>query len=277
MREKASELAKVDALIAKKPDVIKVFDTRSFDELSHYPSLHIDTIKEIVKRAHAHGIPVLAHAMTGDEQREVLLSGIDGLAHASWDILDRRASEFRRFQPQTPMILIPTAAVLRSPVRFVWDGNDWSDPLVQKVLVSVRLKSRVLNAFNNMSRYMKENMDGLLGSFHMTYDDKFVPNLKMLKNDPRFEILIGDDASNLGVFLGIGMHEELEYMVKDIGFTTWEALAAATVKSGRFLKARYGSKVGDVANLILLSKNPISEIRNTRTIEKVFLRGKQLP
>ena len=275
VREKASELMKIDKLLAKRPDVLKVFYTRSYDEAAGFPSLHIDTIKEIVRRAHTQGIPVFVHALTGDEQSAALTTGADGLAHAAWDKLNRRA-EFQRFQPLTPMIVITTGAVLNAPAKYFWDRTEWDDPLVQKVLASVRHKKDALEAFEGMTAYTKQKMDGMTGGFHSAYDDKFVPNLKALKADRRFNILIGDDASNLGVFLGVGMHQELEYMVNDVGFSTWRALAAATVRPGKFLKARYGSKVGDVANLILLQKNPISNIRNTRSIEMVFLRGKAI-
>ncbi len=277
VREKKSELIKVDKLIAKKPDVLKVFYTSSYDREAHYPSLHLETIKEIVKRAHALGIPVLAHALTREEQLNVITTGIDGLAHAAWEKIDARSGEFKDFDPKTPLIVIPTGAVLNALSKYYWDKTEWNDPLVQKVLASVRMKTRVLEAFEGMSRNTKQKMDLLTGAFHQVYDDKFAPNVRRLRTDPRFEILMGDDASNLGVFLGVGMHQELEYMVKDGGFSTWEALAAATVKPGKFLKARYGSKVGDVANLVLLEQNPIDDIHNTRTIETVFLRGQPVP
>lgn len=235
--------------------------------------LHPDTIKDIVKRAHAKGIPVFAHALTADEQSKMLESGVDGLAHASWEDLSRRVN-FKRFNPQKPLIVVTTGSVLNSPSKYFWTIPQWDDPLLHKVLASVRKKTQVLDAYYGMTKYTRERMDGMTGAFHLIYDDVYKPNLKRMLADRRFEILLGDDASNLGVFLGIGMHQELEDAVNELGMSTWRALASATVRPGKFLKASYGSKVGDVANLILLSKNPIVDIRNTKSIEKVFLRGK---
>ena len=91
------------------------------------------------------------------------------------------------------------------------------------------------------------------------------------------EFLAGTDTSpNNPVPVGTGLHDELEVLVAS-GFTPMEALQAATLNP-----ARYFGKLNDMgtidagkfADLVLLNANPLDDIRNTRRISKVILRGR---
>jgi imidazolonepropionase-like amidohydrolase len=58
-----------------------------------------------------------------------------------------------------------------------------------------------------------------------------------------------------------------------------EALKTATLGAAEFLgvEDRFGSvEVGKTANLVLLEANPLEDIRNTRKIRGVILRGRFL-
>jgi len=75
------------------------------------------------------------------------------------------------------------------------------------------------------------------------------------------------------------IHEELELFVA-AGLTPYETLTAATVNAARFLEATddFGTiQVGRLANLLLLDANPLDDIRNTRNIAGVMMRGVWLP
>ena len=78
---------------------------------------------------------------------------------------------------------------------------------------------------------------------------------------------------------GFCLHDELEWLTR-AGFTPAQALEAATLGPARFLgrEASAGSvEAGKAADLVLLSANPLDDIRNTRRIEAVVLRGRLLP
>lgn len=65
-----------------------------------------------------------------------------------------------------------------------------------------------------------------------------------------------------------------------IGMTPAEALRAATLSPAATLGRESESGTvseGKVADLVLLRANPFADIRNTREIEAVLLRGKVLP
>ena len=77
---------------------------------------------------------------------------------------------------------------------------------------------------------------------------------------------------------GYSLHTELEQYV-EVGMTPLEALHSATVKPAEFfgLENEMGQiKAGFLADAVLLSANPMDDIRNTRSIEAVIHQGKLL-
>jgi len=89
-------------------------------------------------------------------------------------------------------------------------------------------------------------------------------------------LLAGTDANDTYAFPGSGLHDELEELVK-AGLTPSEALVAATVSPARYfgVEGEYGSIAeGKAADMVLLRENPLTDIRNTRSIEAVVLGGR---
>ena len=75
---------------------------------------------------------------------------------------------------------------------------------------------------------------------------------------------------------GFGLHDELALLVA-AGLTPMAALQAATRNAADFmgqLDRRGTIEVGKTADLILLDKDPLADIHNTRLIAAVVLRGK---
>lgn len=90
------------------------------------------------------------------------------------------------------------------------------------------------------------------------------------------KILAGSDTPNPYVFPGDSLHEELGLLVK-AGMTPAQALQAATIRPAEYLGMtdRLGSIApGKLADLVLLSGNPLMDIANTRRIEAVVFNGR---
>ena len=88
-------------------------------------------------------------------------------------------------------------------------------------------------------------------------------------------ILAGTDNENPFVVDGFSLHDELEYYVQ-AGFTPLEALQTATLKPVIFLhkKNDLGTVTkGKLADLVILNKNPLDDIKNTREIDAVIMNG----
>ncbi|HYQ87147.1 MAG TPA: amidohydrolase family protein [Bacteroidota bacterium] len=81
-------------------------------------------------------------------------------------------------------------------------------------------------------------------------------------------------GTDMWAFPGIGAHLELEYMVES-GMTPMDALRCATQRGIEFLG---GVPVGTIednnrADILILDRNPLTDIRNTRTIRTVIKHG----
>jgi imidazolonepropionase-like amidohydrolase len=91
-------------------------------------------------------------------------------------------------------------------------------------------------------------------------------------------LLAGTDSPAPFIFPGSSLHEELQLLV-EAGLTPLQALEAATKDPAEFLHTAKDSgtiEKGKFADLLLLDANPLDDIRNTRNIRAVILRGKLL-
>ncbi|QDA61059.1 amidohydrolase family protein [Hymenobacter jejuensis] len=91
-------------------------------------------------------------------------------------------------------------------------------------------------------------------------------------------VLAGSDsgAFNSFTYPGASLIGELEMLVQ-AGLTSAQALRAATLNGARFMgveKTAGTVAVGKNADLLLLAQNPLTNIRNVRTINTVIARGK---
>jgi len=80
----------------------------------------------------------------------------------------------------------------------------------------------------------------------------------------------------LNIFPGYSLHDEMALFVRELGMTPAEVIERATHRSAKFLglSDQTGTvEPGKVADLVLVDANPLDDIRNTRRISTVILRG----
>ena len=102
-------------------------------------------------------------------------------------------------------------------------------------------------------------------------------NLKRLF-DAGIVFVAGTDAPYPGVFQGEGIHHELELLV-EAGLTPLQAITAATANAAKLVGAgdEWGTlEPGRLANLLVVNGRPDRAVCDTRKIEMVFVRGRQL-
>ncbi|MFT4568920.1 MAG: hypothetical protein ACI9FN_003890 [Saprospiraceae bacterium] len=88
------------------------------------------------------------------------------------------------------------------------------------------------------------------------------------------KIMAGTDANLPPTVPGFSLHDELEALLRS-GMSTAQVLQSATSTPATWLESNAGAiEMGRKANLVLLDKNPLEEIRNTRSINSVFANGK---
>lgn len=85
-----------------------------------------------------------------------------------------------------------------------------------------------------------------------------------------------DTAPGVYIMPGFSLHDELANFV-EAGFTPMESLETATSNPAKFLgkEGSLGSvEPGKIADLVLLSANPLKDIRNTQKINAVVADGR---
>lgn len=90
------------------------------------------------------------------------------------------------------------------------------------------------------------------------------------------QVVAGSDSPNQLLAPGASLHEELALLVK-AGLTPSQALMAATSVAARLLRADSIGvlKQGAVADFVVLSANPLDDIRNLRRRELVVAKGRR--
>jgi imidazolonepropionase-like amidohydrolase len=84
-----------------------------------------------------------------------------------------------------------------------------------------------------------------------------------------------DTPALLYTYPGMALHRELEIFV-EIGFSELEALQAATVNAAKSINLDDIGTIqeGKIADLVILNKNPLDNIKHTKEIELVVKGGK---
>lgn len=107
---------------------------------------------------------------------------------------------------------------------------------------------------------------------------EFSLHLVKLMHDAGVPIGAGTDTPIGFAAPGYSLHSEMEMLVR-AGLSPLEALRSATVRPAEFfgLSGEMGTvEQGRVADLVLLSGNPLDDITNTRTVQAVVTRGELL-
>lgn len=117
------------------------------------------------------------------------------------------------------------------------------------------------------------------GSYRKNIGQPFLQELAGALHSAGVILTVGVDASVEGMIPGYHIHRELELLVES-GLTPYEALLAGTRNAGQVV-ARMGRdgnfgviRVGNRADLMLLSKNPFENVSATRERMGVMVRGR---
>ncbi|MGZ8363240.1 MAG: amidohydrolase family protein [Caulobacteraceae bacterium] len=113
---------------------------------------------------------------------------------------------------------------------------------------------------------------------------RFTEKLTAVLHDAHVPIIVGTDAPDIpGVAPGYSVIDEIDAL-KAVGFSNYDALAAATSVSGDFVARtvpgaeRFGVvKAGARADLVLLDQNPLMNLNALKTPAGVMVQGAWLP
>jgi imidazolonepropionase-like amidohydrolase len=278
---------------------VKTFFERGFGEVRDLPVPKLETIREVVKAAHAAGMTVLMHANSDEAQRFGLDAGVDVLAHGMWNWnLERTTTS--EITPDIKKILDgelaqnvglqPTFQVLYG-IKDLFSTSFLSDPNLSRVLPSNLIdwyRSPEGQWFHmSLSKEMKFSADENPVQQEKDLNRRFVPVVDRVLHATAYlvarhgRILFGTDTPSAPTFANPpGLNGWLEmHRLVDAGETPAQIFISATLANARALKLdrEIGTvEVGKRANLLLLRQDPTQTIDAYTGIAKVILGGRVL-
>ncbi|GAB2810553.1 amidohydrolase family protein [Lentzea nigeriaca] len=237
--------------IAEGADYLKIFSGVG----GLWPSLDSATITALVTAAHARGLLVVAHVSSAAGVEQVVSAGVDVMAHVPADteldeaLIDRIA--------EAGIVVGPTLATIENTLGEPGGAAVAGDPRLAEALGEAWTRRLTAGA-------------PLPGRLPYAWAENNVRRLA----DAGVTVLAGTDAPNPGTVFGASLHRELELLVR-CGLSPAQALAAATSEPARVfgLADRGRVAAGRRADLVLVSGDPLSDITETRAIERIWRGG----
>jgi len=271
-------------------DLIKVYADWS------HPTLTVEEMRVIVEEAHKQGLPIVGHVPDKVRIREVVEAGQKSIEHLMGIFEGCSTEEDRFIKGEGSLKLLLTTQDRQrcdSLIKLLAQNQTWQVPtlawqrggtfLDQRDLKHDPLDKYVPAYWRDVTwrRFSDEMMPDLLRDPLTLRQEYFAENLQMVGAMHRAGVpfMAGTDtAPGIYIMPGFSLHDELANFV-EAGFTPMESLQTATSNPARFLgmEANLGSvEIGKVADMVLLSANPLEDIRNTRKISMVIANGQFL-
>lgn len=258
--------AAVARVAALKPDVIKI---RVDDNLGTATKMTPEVYRAVIEEAHARKLRVAAHIFYLADAKELIKSGVDVIAHSVRD-LDVDA-EFLTLMKERGVAYCPT--LTREVSAFVYESTPafFTDPFFLR-----EADRDVMAQFSQPDR-QKTMASSATAQRYKAGLEIAKRNLKRAA-DAGITIAMGTDSGAFPErFQGYFEHLEMEMMVAS-GMTPAQVLRSATSDAAAAMKRTdIGAiAVGKWADLVVLDKDPLADIKNTRTIASVWIAGKQI-
>jgi imidazolonepropionase-like amidohydrolase len=258
----------VDLLIRNKPDIVKV---RVDDFLGARPKMAPDVYQAVIEEAHKNGYRTAAHAVLLDDAKALLRAGVDYIAHS---VRDREVDdEFIGLMKKRSVSYSPTLTRELAVFTYAETPSFFTDPFFLREADPAEM------ARMQDPKY-QEKMRGDPGArWYQEHLPIAMRNLKKL-SDAGVVIAMGTDSGGgPGRFQGYFEHLELEYETK-AGLSPMQALVSATGGAAKALHISNQAgtlEKGKQADFLVLLANPLDDIKNTRSIESVWIGGVRVP
>lgn len=257
----------VDEQAAIKADLIKIWMD---DHLGKEKKISTDVCKAIIDQAHKHGLKVAAHIFYREDARALIEAGLDMIVHSVRD---------KPIDPELVALMKKKgawqgAATLTREISMFYYADPsplLDDPFFQRGVggpngeIVTRMKSTA------WQKGLKLDPDFAL---YPGFLEQAKKNLKALY-DSGVNVGFGTDSGPPVRFQGYFEHWEMELM-RDAGFKPAEILACATRNSAKCLgiEKDFGTlEKGKWADLVVLDRNPLDDIRNSRSIRMTMIAG----
>jgi imidazolonepropionase-like amidohydrolase len=256
----------VDQDAAMKVDIVKI---RVDDNLGTTPKMAPEIYRAVIDEAHKKGLRVAVHLFYLADAKSVLDAGADFIAHSIRDA-DVDAEVIAALKKRD-VCVCPT--LMREVSTFIYESTPpfFADPFFQK-----HADAQTLAALQEPAR-QEAMKTSPAAQRYKTALEVASRNLKKL-SDAGVTIAMGTDTGPPARFQGYFEQMELELMAK-AGLTPRQVLASATRDAARCLKIDKDVGTlegGQWADFVVLNADPLADIKNTRTIDSVWIAGNRI-
>ncbi len=262
--EEAREM--VGRIAASKPDIIKI---RVDDNLGSNAKMSPEVYRAVIDEAHKRGLRVAAHIFYLDDAKDLLRAGVDLIAHS---VRDKEIDdEFISLMKRRNIPYCPT--LTREISTFIYESSPvfFSDAFFlreadREVIAQLQEPSRqdAMRRSQSAQRY-KAALEVALR------------NLKKA-DDAGLFVVMGTDAGPLANrFQGYFEHLEMEMMAQ-AGLAPSRIIRSATSDAARAIRVESVGRLakGAWADLVVLDRDPMKDIRHTRNIASVWIAGNEV-
>lgn len=270
-----------------------------YDFLKVYSFLSSAGFDGVMRAAHRVDIPVVGHIPQRVGLQRMLSGGAVGIVHAE-EFLYNAPFRLEYGDPGAGAVQLDTmnippvvhavraAGVAVTPTLVAYSSIIDEAAALKAVLARPELQripadvkaSRGWNADANVrARRLGEPMPLARLRLGLAMQRRLVRAMR----DSGVTLLAGTDAGgSIPMAPGWSLHDELALLV-GAGLTPYEALRAATANAGEFFAKHFHAAPsgtitpGARADLVLLDANPLDDIRNTRKVRGVVVRGRWMP
>jgi imidazolonepropionase-like amidohydrolase len=237
------------------------------DNFGRGQKLSPDITSVIIAEAHKHRIKAVAHIVNLSDAKQLIAAGLDGLAHSVRD-KEVDAELIAAMKSKGAWQMAPTLTREISTYIYAERPKFLDEPFFTRHTPVSGIEQVTNPQFMNR---MKNDPDFERNRGLLVMAKR---NLKKL-SDAGVKLGFGTDTGPTGRFQGYFEHMEMELMV-EAGLTPMQVITSATKSGAEFLGARDRGtlEAGKWADLIVMTKNPLEDIRNTKSLEAVWIAGK---
>jgi hypothetical protein len=290
---------------ARADSAVNFLANQGVDLIKVYNNLPESVLHTIILKAKDFGLPVIGHVPLSIPLKNAVELGINGAEHSviraidlvMWDLITSEEADKIASLPVTQRDAL------------VWQKVDLESKNLS-TLISLLAKKKVVldptlavdefdslflyesDAKHKNNRFLKRAfLEEALGTEHESF--RIPSRLKDIAASgvvkrrqfigkcqiAGVQIIAGTDGPGIGrLVVGFGLHHELQLLV-EAGLTPFHAIQAATINAARALRKdkELGSiEAGKLADLVILTADPLADIHNTTKIDTVVLGGKVL-
>jgi imidazolonepropionase-like amidohydrolase len=267
----------VDEQAAKGVDIIKLWMD---DERKAIPvKMTYAVSKAVIEQAHKHKLKAVAHVFYLADAKELIREGVDGFAHM---VRDQPVDQELLSMMKTKGTWMVSATLSREMAYSLAIMPWLQDPFFTRGVTPGTL------TFLKSTTREKNVMLGPTRFPGLPYEKKVFADMdrtlfQAMENwqamvKAGVNVGMGTDSGPNGRFPGFNAHEEMQMQVL-AGRQPLEAIKSATSDNARWLEDKsIGSiEAGKWADLVVLNRDPLADIRNTQTIQSVYVAGNSVP